>query len=1017
MSKPLHYSRFLLLFAFLTMHSVLFAAFGAQFTVTGTVTDNAGEPLIGVSVKTVKSNVGVTTDIDGKYSITLQSPAELQFSYVGMKTQTVKVSRGGKYDITLEQAANTLDDVVVVGYGTQRKVNLTGAVQSVTSEDILRRSVSNGSNVLQGVVPGLTAVQSSGRPGADNASITIRGRGSLQSSTSPLVLIDGVEGDMNRIDLNTVESISVLKDAASASIYGSRASNGVILITTKRGTSGKPKVTFNGYVGWNKPTEVPDAVDAIGLMEAIDIARQNNDQSPLYTETIETYRTEGADQITRYDTNWREGIMKSSALVQNYSLGVSGGIKNLSVYAGAAYYDQEGLVANNSFKRYSIRLNSDLRVNDWIKIGVDMNVRQAEVKAPIGDLSALIGYAMTFQPIWSGINADGTWGFGLQGNNPIAAIHDGGHSNSVAPEYNVKTTLTLNPFDGLTILGSYNWKRNDGRTSTFANTYQEYEYGALMGTFPSAVKQARESLTTSVFKQYNLLATYEKTIADHHYLKVMAGFQQEDYNYNSIDAARKNFKYEGYYDLVNGDETTATNSSYRYSWAIMSYMFRINYSYHDRYLIELNGRYDGTSRFKKDKRWGFFPSVSAGWRISEEEFFKPATHIVNNLKLRTSFGRLGNQSINSYFPYVSAISPNTAYGYYFDGGFTPGAAQTQLANPLITWEKSTQYDIGLDWSLLNNRLSGGFDYYVRHISDMLQKFPVPEFVALSEPWQNAGSMRNNGWELSLEWNDRAGDFNYYARFNLSDVRNKVLDLYGNEYKSGNTYTAAGLPYGNYYGYVADGFYQNQEEIDNLPAYGERKNIKPGFIKYKDISGPDGVPDGVIDGNDRDIIGSPTPHYEFGLTIGGDWKGIDLSLFFQGVGKKDVLYTGAGARPFLGNGTIYKHQLDTWSEDNPNATFPLLLIDNSGGLANNMTSSFWIQSGAYCRLKNLVLGYTLPSKITRKALIQRMRVYGSAQNLFTIRGKNFYKGFDPESSSGASCYPLNKTFLVGLQLEF
>ena len=303
---------------------------------------------------------------------------------------------------------------------------------------------------------------------------------------------------------------------------------------------------------------------------------------------------------------------------------------------------------------------------------------------------------------------------------------------------------------------------------------------------------------------------------------------------------------------------------------------------------------------------------------------------------------------------------------------------------------------------------------------MLQKFPVPEFVSLEAPWQNAGSMRNTGWELSLEWNDRIGNVNYYVRGNLSDVRNKVLDLYGNEYKSGNTYTAEGLPYGNYYGYVADGFWQSYDEINAVdadgnyinPVYGTRSIIKPGFIKYKDLNG-----DGVVDGDDRDVIGNPTPRYEFGLTLGADWKGFDISVFFQGVGKKDVLYTGAGARALLGNGTIYEHQLDYWTEDNRDAKFPLLIVDNSGGHSNNLTSSFWVQSGAYCRLKNLVLGYTIPQRLTRKAFIERVRIYGSAQNLFTIRGNNFYKGFDPEGSGGAKCYPLNRTFLVGLQVEF
>ena len=1018
MVRPVFKSRLALLISAFVVQICATAALAAPLNIKGTVTDETGEPLIGVSVQPVKSNKGVTTDIDGKYALSIPAPGEVNFSYVGMKPKIVKVSQSGTYDVVLEQGSNTLDDVVVVGYGTQRKVNLTGSVQSVNSEEILRRSVSNGSLALQGIVPGLTAVQSSGQPGGDQARITIRGRGSINSNTSPLVLIDGVEGDMNRIDLNSVESISVLKDAASASIYGSRASNGVILITTKRGAKGKPKVTFNGYIGWNKPTEMAEGVDAIGLMQAIDMARANNDQDPLYTDMIETYRTEGADQLNRYDTNWRDAIMKSSAMVQNYSVGVSGGSDFLNVYASAGFYKQDGMVPNNDFKRYNLRLNSDMKINDWIHLGVDASVRQAEVLNPIGGATTLIGYTMTFQPLLSGINADGTWGYGLQGNNPIATINDGGYSKSLAPEYVVKTTLTVNPFKGMTILGSYNWKRNTGSTYTFADTYEEYEYGALKGTFPTEVKKASDQRSNSDYKQYNAMATYENTFASH-YLKAMIGFQSEEFNSNNLTAGRSDFKYDGYNELQHGDASTATNSAYSTAWSMLSYIFRINYTFRDRYLLEVNGRYDGTSRFTNDRRWGFFPSVSLGWRMSEEAFFQGLKPVLNNLKLRASFGRLGNQDLDgtTNFPYVSAVSTGNAYGYFFDEEFTPGAAQTQLANPLITWEKSSQYNVGLDWSLFNNRLSGGFDYYVRKIDDMIQRFPVPEFAALEAPWQNAGSMRNNGWELSLGWNDRIGNVNYYAKFNISDVRNKVLNLYGNEYKSGNTYTAEGLPYGNYYGYIADGFYRDQADIDNSPAFGDRNTIKPGFIKYKDISGPDGVPDGVIDGEDRAVIGNPTPHYGYGLTLGADWKGFDISVFFQGVAKRDVLYTGAGARPLLGNMTIYTHQLDTWTPDNQDATFPLLLVDNSGGLANNMASSFWVQSGAYCRLKNLVVGYTIPKKITRKATIENLRVYATAQNLFTIRGDNFYKGFDPESSAGASCYPLNKTFLFGLQLEF
>lgn len=997
------------------LHFSVFAVSAAPFKVSGTVTDETGEPLIGVSVKEVNNSTGVITDFDGKYTITLKAPGTLEFSYVGMEPVKIKVSGASTHDIEMKASANALDDVVVVGYGTQKKANLTGAVQSVSSDQIIRSNVSNGSSALQGVVPGLSAVVSSGAPGGDQANLKLRGQGSINSNTSPLVLIDGVEGDMNRIDLNSIESISVLKDAASASIYGSKASNGVILITTKRGAQGKPKVTFNGYVGWNKPTEMPDPVNAIDYLTACDIANVNNDVAPQYTDIIEKYRTEGADNMNLYDTNWRDLVMKKSAMVQNYSVGVSGGSEYLNVYANAGYYKQEGMVNKSEFKRTNIQLNADLKVNKWVKLGVDLAVRQSEVLAPIGGANESIGYAMTFTPILSAINADGTWGYGLQGNNPVAAINAGGQSNSIAPQYRSKASIFITPIKGLEIQASWNWVRDDGRTKTFADCYDQYESGVFKQRKPE-VAAARESRSSKNYVMYNALVSYERTIGKN-YFKVMGGYQTEESKQNSLEGARNGFNYDGYNELLHGNQNTASNNSYRTANSMISWIYRVNYSFNDRYLFEANGRYDGTSRFLKDQRWGFFPSFSAGWRISEEPFMKGSQEWLNNLKFRASWGMLGNQSINSDFPYLAAVSPNDAYGYWFDGAFTTGAAQTSVANPLICWEKSYQYDFGLDWSMLNNRLVGTVDVYVRTIEDMLQKFQLPGFVAMASPWQNAGSMRNVGWEFAVDWNDRIGDFNYHARFNISDVRNKVLNLYGNEYFSGNRWTTEGMAYSQYYGYVADGLFQSQEEIDNSPVLGDRGVVKPGFIKYKDISGPEGKPDGIIDGNDRTKIGDPVPHFEYGLNLGGEWKGIDFTIFFQGVGKKDVAYTGGGSRALMGNSTIYKHQLDAWSPENPGAKYPLLLLDPSGNSVNNQFSSFWIKSAAYCRLKNLVIGYTIPRSLTRKAQIERVRVYASAQNLFTLRADDFYKGFDPEQTSGASCYPLNKSFLIGLQLDF
>ena len=989
-----------------------------KITIRGKVVGADGDPLIGVSVMSNEKK-GTITNVDGEYVLNLDGPTSVTFSYIGYEEEIVKVRGSKQIDIMLHEDNIMLDDVVVVGYGTQKKINLTGAVQSVSSDEILRRSVSTGSAALQGIVPGLTAVVSSGQPGADQAALKIRGLGSLNSSTAPLVLIDGIEGDMNRIDLNTVESITVLKDAASVSIYGSRASNGVILVTTKRGSQGKVKVSFNGYVGINTPTTLPEPASAIEYMQSVDIARKNANQAPLYTETIKVYENGGVDNINYYDTNWRDEVINSTALSQNYSVNVSGGTDIIKLFGSAGYYSQDGQIDNNRFSRTTLRLNSDTKINKWTNLGIDLGIRQAKAKSPVMDSPRnLIGKALTMTPIMSGINADGTWGYGINGTNPIAMIQSGCTTNSTAPEYSAKLSLNINPTDWLNIFGAYSWKRNDGETNAFVKPYQMYENGVDKGQFPTTGSSKSEERTKQISKQFNLQATAEKDFGKN-YIKALLGFQSEEMNFSYLITGRKNFEFDGYQDIVNGDISTATNSSSRYSWALLSYFFRVNYAFAGKYLLEVNGRYDGTSRFKEGNRWGFFPSVSAGWRISEEKFFKPARKVVDNLKLRLSYGELGNQAISGYYPYSAAIGASAGYGYWFDKQLAPGVAQIQLANPDITWEKSKQFDVGLDAALWGNRFTFEFDYYVRNITDMLQQFPVPMFVGMGAPWVNAGSMRNNGWEVSVGWKDRVGDVNYYVKANVSDVKNTVVDLYGKEYVGSTTITTEGEQYGSWFGYVADGYFQNQDEIDSYPVYGgNKKNVVPGFIRYKDISGPDGVPDGKIDKNDRTILGNPSPRYEFGLTLGADWKGIDLSLFFQGVGKKDIYYQGSGARALTGNYTIYKYQMDYWTPENPNAKFPVLLEDPNNSNPNNMISSFWVKNGAYCRLKNIVLGYTLPKKLLANSYISSLRVYASAQNLFTIKN-NFYEGFDPESSigSGATCYPVNQTFIFGLNVEF
>lgn len=1010
MKNVLIRSIFLMAFLFVSGFTSIHA-----FTVKGTVVDEEGEPLVGVTVSIQGNKAMGVTDYEGRYEVNLNNPSELTFSYVGMESESFTAKKEMTKNLVMSYSSKMLDDLVVVGYGTQRKVNLTGAVQSIDGKELTKRSVSNVSTALQGVVPGLTAIQSSGQPGADNAAITIRGRGSLNSSSSPLILIDGVEGDMNRIDMSTVESVSVLKDAASASIYGSRASNGVILITTKRGSKDKIHVSYNGYVGLSTPTNLPDPLGAYDYMLQMNKAYKNNGQAPIYSDDVlKVYETGGVDNLHYYDTNWKDLVLKDNAFQHSHSVSVSGGSEMIKIFANAGYYWQDGIIENNKFSRTNIRLNTDLNIRPWLKFGADVHYREAIAKRPSQDAAAsIIGNALTMIPVASGINSDGKWGYGRTGYNPMAIIQEGGMRKDNAPELTLRGYLDANPIKGLNLHIDYTRRTLNSKGSSFVRPYDTYEGGRLMMTYPAtAVDGKRAEERTRLTNQlFTAQASYEKTIKEHTF-KVLGVFQAEQMKSTYLIASRSGYDFDGFDDLMHGDASTAGNSSSRSEFSQLSYVFRLNYAYAGKYLFEASGRYDGTSRFINDNRWGFFPSVSAGWRISEEKFFEPLRETVDNLKLRASYGTMGNQSIGSYYPYAAAVNSNGGnIFYYFDGKMVPGIEQNALANELISWEKSRQFDVGIDYSMLHSRFSLTADYYVRYISDMLQRFPAPAYAGMTAPWQNAGSMRNNGWEVSISWRDKIEDFTYGARFNLSDVKNTVTNLYGNEYV-GTNITREGEAIGSYFGYIADGYFQNQQEIDEAECVygGDKSRVKPGFIRYKDVNG-----DGAINTKDRVVLGNPTPRYEFSLNLDAEWRGFDLSLLFQGVGKRDLYYAGAGVRPLVQNATMYESQLDTWTPENPNAEFPLLLVDNGSTNMNNIISSFWIKSGAYVRLKNITLGYSLPKKLLRKAHINNLRFYLSCQNLFTIC--DGYKGYDPENGAGTSLYPLMKVFTFGVNLDF
>lgn len=1004
------------LFFILFFFTPLFA--NAQVSISGKVADTKGEALIGVNVTIKKTGQGTVTNVNGEFRLTVNDPeAVVEFSYVGFKTQEIPLTGRNYLNVTLEEDTELLEEVVVVGYGTQKKINLTGSVQNVSSDDLVKRNVSNTSIALQGMIPGVSVITTSGRPGYDGAGIKIRGTGSLNSSSNPLILIDGVIADaygLNFIDMNSIESISVLKDAASASIYGSRASNGVILITTKRAKENKLSISYSGYVGVNTPTAIPEPLSAVEYMKAINVARANANMDPQYSdELIKEYQTLGPDNINRYDTDWKKEVIKQNALTHNNSLNISGGSEKIRIFANFGNFYQDGNIVNNNYRRMTMRLNTDVQITSWLKSGVDVNIRQSKTIQPANDSpESIINKATTFVPVFSGINNDGTWGYGQNGDNPIASAKASGINTSVTPELGLKGFVQITPLEGLDLLTSYSSRKIEGKSDYFLKPYDTYEGGMYKTTYPPDGTTKYEGWSQTITNQFNLQGSYAKQINNHSF-NILAGVQSEEIKSRSFSATRKGYEFDGFEDLNHGDNATATNSGGHWDWAMLSYFGRLNYNYRERYLLELNGRFDASSRFMKDYRWGFFPSASVGWRISEESFFSPLKETIDNFKLRASYGTLGNQDIYSYFPYAATISPG--YGYWFNKELGSGATQTQVANEKISWEKSTQLNIGVDLGFFSSKLTSTFDYYVRNINDMLQQFPIPVFVGLSSPWENAGSMRNNGWDLNVTWRDKIGNLNYNITANLSDVKNTITNLYGKEY-IGTQITREGDPLGSWYGFVSDGYFQTQEEINKAAVYGEKKNIKPGYIRYKDLSGPEGVPDGVINDLDRTIIGNPAPRYEYSLNIGAEWKGLDVNIFFQGVGKKDLFYSGYGVRPFYVGRSMFKNQLDYWSEDNRNAKFPILLIDGSGNNPNNIISDFWVKSGAYLRLKNVVLGYTIPKQITTKWNMNKIRLYVSGQNLLTF--SNAYEGYDPENSvSSGSFYPLPRTMTVGLDINF
>lgn len=977
-----------------------------QKSVSGRVADDSGQPLPGVTVIVKGTTQGTVTNADGSYSLTgIPANATLVFSFVGMRTQEVVVANQNNINITMTPDAIGIEEVVAVGYGTQKKINLTGAVASVNSDKIESKSVGQASMALQGVIPGVTVTQNSGKPGADGGTIRIRGIGTIGDS-NPLILVDGVPGSMNDLDVSEIDNISVLKDAASASIYGSRAANGVILITTKRAKDNQFQINYKASAGWQEPTDLMQKVSGYDHMVMINEAYKNVGRTPPFSQQyVDAYKL-NAPSDEYPETNWHEVMLKDQAFQQNHYIGVNGGGEKIRLLGSVAYWDQDGILESN-YQRLNIRLNSDIQIRDNLSVGFDMMVKNEGNTEPPQQWYWLARYPHNLP----GKNSDGTWGIGWDGSNGWATQEDGGHADSKTNQVLVNMKANWEVVSGLNLHLQIAPDKSVNHYKSFrkhVNLY--YPDGTIIN--PTEFKATlTEKYTKYSTNNYKFLMDYNKDFEDHS-LSALLGWEAIDYKTEWIQGYREQFPLENYEVLNVGSQLNQEATGSAAEWSLMSYFGRVNYNYKEKYLFEANVRLDGSSRFAQGYKYGFFPSFSVGWRISEESFLSDISWLPY-MKLRASWGNLGNQNIGNY-PFSSSVT--FGQNYIFGDAPVIGAALVEGANPEISWESTEVLNFGLDANVGNFNVTA--DYYIKNTSDILLRLPIPQIAGLSAPYQNAGKVRNRGWDLRLEYANRIKKLDYQIGATLSDVKNEVVDLVGTgPYIYSRTVHMEGYPIGALFGLEADGIFRDQDDVANHAS--QFGAVKPGDIKYIDQSidtNGDGVldePDGIVNAADRVVLGSTIPRYNYSFDLNLKYEGFDLGLFFQGVGKVDGYLDNFATMAFYLGGTAQNWQKDYWSEENPDASYPRLTFNYPN---NEQVSSFWIKSAAYLRLKNLQLGYTLPREWAERISFKKLRVFFSGQNLLTL--DNFYPGYDPEAPIGqGDYYPMVKVFTFGIETNF
>ena len=970
----------------------------------GNVKDAAGEPVIGASVVVKGTTNGTITDFDGNFELSgVSKGATLEISFVGYATQEMTFN-GQTINVVLKENNEMLDELVVVGYGVQKKANLTGSVASINAEALESRAVASVSAAMAGTMPGVTSIQTSGAPGAQTGSITIRGKNSINAA-SPLVIVDGVPGSMNNIDPQDIESISVLKDAASAAIYGVQAANGVILITTKKGKSGqKARVNYSGLVSWASPTAKLDFLDAAGYATLYNEATLNDNPSatlPYSDEDIELYRN-GKDPIDHPNTNWYDEVFKKNAMETQHSLSVSGGSETTTYMASVAYLFQDGLSQEKNYERYNGRVNLDSKIAKWINLGINASAYRGINNDEYEGFGSLLQYSNRISPTTPIYKEDGSYHYsGMQ--NPVAQQGKTGSQRTMDQQLNANVYVNLTPIEGLSIKGTYSLRHDYRDYRAFK---KEYSYD----TFNSGARSGDRRQYNWNWYTTQLLANYMKSFGEHSF-NLLAGFEEQEYKYDYLTASRSGGGNNDLDESLNTlNASTQKNSDGGYETARRSFFGRLQYDYLGKYLFEANFRSDASSRFPKENRWGYFPAFSAGWRVSEEAFVKDNADWLSNLKLRLGWGRTGNEELASDDIYP-AVATYTYGNALLGNSLYTTAYESRYVNNQLQWATVTNYELGIEAGFLDNKVGFELSLYKKKTDDMLLYLPIQGVIGMSEPAQNAGSVENTGFDLSIFHNNRINkDWSYAINLNVAYVKNEIIDMLGTEGEDPDNdkfWRLEGYPIGSFYGYVAEGLFKTQEELDTHPKRTGREKL--GDIKYKDLND-----DKKIDAADREVIGKNFPTWTGGLNVAVYYKDFDFSMLWQGAFDVDAYYTGEAAYAFYNSGKVLTKHMDRFHEvNNPNGNFPRLSLSDQ---TNYQTSSYWLEDASYVRLKNISLGYNLPKSLLTKFGVEKAKVFVSGENLLTFSGLDGLDAESPSDTRGAF-YSNVKKVSLGLKVSF